>query len=267
MYKAVGKRQRVYEQVVKQITDLIMSNNLCVGDKLPSETQLTRELAVSRTALREAIKALEQKGLLEVRHGSGTFVRNIRLEEVSESFSLLMHSDISRYFQVLQLRGILEVEIVGHLAEMATERDIEILCTKIEEMRKALHSPREYAKADVEFHLSIYRALGNEVLMSIVQPMTALLSEVIELTFDPPGTAQRTLQRHEELVRYIRARNPEGGRRVMREIIARGEQRLKEARSGKGAELQEPKSDHESIGVRSNSVTRSPIPPNGLEGR
>ena len=229
LYSAVGQKRRLSEEVVDQITDLILSEHLQPGDRLPPEQRLAEELGVSRSVVREAIKGLEQKELVEIKQGSGTFVRSPSAEKVSDSFSLFLRTRVARHFQLMEVRGILEVEIAGLLAERATEQDLENLGRSVAQMWEVLDSPEEYVQQDVAFHMALYAAMKNEVLLTIMQPITELLSEAMSITFEAPGSAESSLRGHEKLLQRIRAGDREGARRAMREIISRGEDRLKEA--------------------------------------
>jgi GntR family transcriptional repressor for pyruvate dehydrogenase complex len=229
LYTAIGQRKRLSEGVVSQITELILSRQLQPGDRLPSEHRLVEELGVSRSVVREGIKALEERGLVEVKHGSGTFVRRPTSEMVSDSFSLFLRTRIARYSKLMEVRGILDVEIAGLLAERATEEDLGRLRESIGRMWEVLDSPQEFAEEDVAFHMAFYAAMKNEVLLMIMQPIMELLSEAMSMTFEAPGSPESSLRRHEKLVQRIEAGDSEGAREAMREIIYRGEGRLEEA--------------------------------------
>lgn len=229
LYTVIGQKKRLSEGVVNQITDLIVSKHLQPGDRLPPEHRLVEELGVSRSVVREGIKALEERGLVEVKQGSGTFVRSPSSEMVSDSFSLFLRTRISRFSQLMEVREILDVEIAGLLAERATEEDLQSLSRSIVRMREVLDSPEEFVEEDVAFHMAFYAAMKNEVLVTIMQPIMELLSEAMSMTFEAPGSAESSLRRHEKLQQRIRAGDSEGARRAMREIISRGEERLKEA--------------------------------------
>lgn len=233
IYRTV-KQKRLSSEVANQITDLILQNHLQLGDKLPPERQLAEELGVSRTVLREAMKALEERGLVEVKQGSGTFVCSPSFEMVSDSLSLLLQADMARYLELMEVRRILDVEIAGRLAEEATEKDIDRLDDKIARMWQVLDSPEEFVEEDVAFHMEFYEAMKNELLLTIMQPVTELLMEAMGMTFEAPGSAESSLRRHEKLVERIRARDAEGARSAMWEIISRGMERLKEALQEKG---------------------------------
>ena len=157
MYTTVEKRKKLYEEVVDQIIDLVRKKRLLPGDKLPPERELADELGVSRTVFREAIKALEEKELVEVRHGSGTYIRNPSVDSIAKSFSIIVWTEPSRYFQLMDMREYLDVEIAGRLAHSATEEDIDRMAKAIENMWQLLDSPKEFTKQDVAFHLASIR--------------------------------------------------------------------------------------------------------------
>lgn len=229
LYTVIGQKKRLSEGVVSQITDLILSRHLQPGDRLPPEHRLAEELGVSRSVVREGIKALEERGLVEVKQGSGTFVRSPSSEMVSDSISLFLRTRVARHLQLMEVREILDVEIAGLLAERATEEDLQSLSRSIARMWEVLDSPEEFVEEDVAFHIAFYAAMKNEVLLTVMQPIMELLSEAMSMTFEAPGSAESSLRRHEKLLQRIRAGDSDGARCAMREIIARGEERLKEA--------------------------------------
>jgi len=237
LYTTIRQKKRLSGDVVNQITDLILSARLQPGDRLPPEHRLAEELGVSRSVLREGIKALEERGLVEVKQGSGTFVRSPSSEMLSDSFSLFLRTRIARFSQLMEVREILDVEIAGLLAQRATEEDLQSLTRSIARMWELLGSPEQFVEEDVAFHIAFYAAMKNEVLLTIMQPIMELLSEAMSMTFEAPGSAESSLHRHEKLLEHIRAGDREGARRAMREIISRGEERLKEAQDTKERDL------------------------------
>lgn len=228
MYRMI-ERKALYRKVVDQITKLILHNELQPGDQLAPERQLAEELGVSRNAVREAIKALQEKGLLEVKQGAGTFVQSLTSDTVSESFSLYLQTDVNRYIQLMELREIIEVEIAGRLAEHIEPADLEKLWIRIEEMRQLVDSPLEFSRKDVNFHMEFYRATKNEILIVVMQPMMDLLAEAVSASFVAPGSAERSLKGHIELVERIEAGDAQGARRVADQVIKRGKEHLKAA--------------------------------------
>jgi GntR family transcriptional regulator, transcriptional repressor for pyruvate dehydrogenase complex len=226
-FSRVVERKRLYQEVVEQVTDRVLNDHLQPGDRLPAERDLAAQLGVSRTAVREAIRALEEKGLVEVRQGAGTFVRSPDSESVSQSLSLYLHTNVTRYLQLMELREILDVEIAGRLAVQADREDLEQLNRRIARMWQLLDSPGEFAREDAAFHMDFYRAAKNDVLLMIMQPVMDLLEEAMEASFEEPGSAESSLRLHERLVGAIAGGDVADARRTVRQILSRGEMRMK----------------------------------------
>ena len=229
IYKPI-KRKTVSEEVADQITELVIQKHLSPGDRLPTERQLVEDLGVSRTALREAMKALSERGLVDVKQGNGTFIRHPSSSDMSSRFSLFLKNDVVRYLQLMDVREILEIEIAGRLASgTATAAEIDKMQQHLDRMHGLLDSPAEYAQEDVAFHVEFYRAMKNEVLLIFMEAIMQLLGDAMEATFIAPGSAESSLRRHQKLLDCIRNHDVESARQVMREIIARGRERLSEA--------------------------------------
>lgn len=229
-FSPVAERKRLFQEVVGQISEQIVGDQLQPGDRLPSERDLARQLCVSRTAVREAIRALEEKGLVEVRQGSGTYVCSPAPESVSASLSLYLSTNVVRYLQLMDLREILEVEIAGRLARHIEREDVKQLEMRVGRMHQLLTSPSEFAKEDVAFHMDFYRATKNEVLLMIIQPVMDLLEEAMVVSFYEPGSMESSLRQHEKLVEYIATGDEAGARQMVKQILSRGEMRMRQHR-------------------------------------
>lgn len=224
-----NKQRKLSQKVVGYITQLAVDKKLQPGDRLPPERELAELLGVSRTVLREAITALEEKGLIEVRQGSGAYVRNLSSETVSECFSIFLSSATAGYLELMDIRSILDQEMAGRLAMHATQCDIDKLQQHIVRLEGLIDSPDAFADEDAAFHYEFYRATGNHVLLTIMRPIMSLLVEAMRATFEAPGSRESSLRLHRRLVECIQARDPQGARTAMAEIIARGEIRLRES--------------------------------------
>lgn len=227
MYKTFAPR-KLSDDVVDHLTGLIVAKQLRPGDRLPPERELAEQFGVSRTVIREAVKMLGEKGLLDSRQGSGTWVREFSSQSISQSFALYVESDINRYLELMDLRGILDVEIVGRLAQSASSEQVAILEEHIGRMNELLDKPADFSEADCAFHLEIYRSMDNTLLMSIVDPIVTLLEAVNLITVESSGGAETSLRRHTLLVKHIADHDAEGARQAMHEIIRGAEGRVRE---------------------------------------
>ena len=226
------KKEKLSVEVANQITELILDESLRPGDPLPSQRELAEEIGVSRTVLREAIKTLEERGLVEMKHGSGTYVRRPTSKSISRSVRLFIQTGPERFFQLIDVREILDVEIAARLAKECSEEDLLELEERLALMEEALDSPEEFVRLDVAFHMAFYRATRNEVLMAIMAPITELLMETVGITFAVPGSAERSLKRHQVMLACIRAGDAEGARQAVRETMQAARQRLREGLGG-----------------------------------
>lgn len=173
------KSEKVYKIIMKQIKDIVKSGELKRGDKLPSERELALRLNVSRTSVREAIKALETLGLVESKHGGGNYIKNdfedILLEPLSIAFMLLG----SNNSEILELRRVIEPEVASMAAKNITENEIKELENIIEKLSKTTDS-KICASLDKEFHYVIAKASKNHLLSTIVFSVSSLIEEYID---------------------------------------------------------------------------------------
>lgn len=173
------KSEKVYKIIMKQIKDIVKSGELKRGDKLPSERELALRLNVSRTSVREAIKALETLGLVESKHGGGNYIKNnfedILLEPLSIAFMLLG----SNNSEILELRKVIEPEVASIAAKNITENEIKELENIIEKLSKTTDS-KICASLDKEFHYVIAKASKNHLLSTIVFSVSSLIEEYID---------------------------------------------------------------------------------------
>src|SRR3989337_945210 len=121
----VIKKTRIYQEVVSQIHDLIREGRLKASDQLPSERELAETFKVSRTSVREALRALETQGLVVSRTGTGTFVADLPIESLVAPLATLLIEEKSALADIFEMRKLIEPRIAALAAERATKRDIE----------------------------------------------------------------------------------------------------------------------------------------------
>jgi DNA-binding FadR family transcriptional regulator len=205
--------KRLYEQVADQISDMIRRSEFVPGQRLPAERDLAKSLGVSRPVVREAMVALEIAGLVEVRTGSGAYVRE---PENGASLSNAGHSPTD----ILNARMIIEGEVAALAAANASERDIEAAADAINEMIANHDAGRPWSTADLAFHVAVAYASGNAALAMVVErlwqeqygPVFAILSERSHLSENWPAT----LKGHHAILEAIRRRDPAAARERMR---------------------------------------------------
>ena len=138
MFTAIPAEQKRSDRVAEQLETLILESKLRSGERLPTENELARQYGVSRTVIREAVRSLAAKGLVQVTQGSGTVVREMTNEQASHSISSVLKQNTRRVDieKLLEVRRMLEVEIAGLAAERRTDADLETLQETVSRMEQ-----------------------------------------------------------------------------------------------------------------------------------
>lgn len=208
---------RLYQDIVDHIQEMIVSGRLAAGDQLPSERQLANQFDVSRTAVREAIRALTEKGLVEIRLGRGSFVTVPSVEHVAESITLLFRVDNqATNADLLAARELLEVPIAGLAAQNRTEANIQRMKELLQTMRERVGKPFEFNEADTEFHAELARASGNPVLSVLIQSLIPhVMGSARDMaTYKDEHTIAGDL--HEAILRQVERGNVQAAERAMK---------------------------------------------------
>jgi GntR family transcriptional repressor for pyruvate dehydrogenase complex len=258
-FRNLGSRAPLVEQVVNEIQGLIFEKQLVPGTRLPSERELCEQLGVSRTVLREAVRVLVSKGLLETRRGVGTSVREVTSTQISEPLSLVLSSGkVSMALDhVHQVRQILEVEIAGIAAQQATKEDLANLKAKLEVMEKAKNERRGFAELDSQFHAALAQTTHNPLMGILLDSMQDLLRDIRHLVEEHPHLYDEVMPGHRLIVERVCARDPEGARKAMRVHLQRARRIQQEFLASRG--LQES-SWYLSTGELSRGAERGSYP-------
>jgi len=216
MYQPI-QSERLYERIVDQIERLIVAGNLKVGDQLPAERELAEQFAVSRTAVREAVKALREKGLVEIRLGRGTFVTKAS-GAVRRSLGLLL-KDENGFTNLAEVREILEPEIAALAATLVTDENIAAMTEAVEIMETALENVEIFVEADLDFHLALAEATQNPVIPSLVDSIIDLLREQRKRTGNVQGGLARGQYHHKKILAAIIQRDPLAARQAMQDHL------------------------------------------------
>ena len=209
--------ERLYEQIAEQVEQRILTGDLKVGDRLPPERELAEQFGVSRTAVREAVKALRQKGLVEVQPGRGTFITNGTSRAVRHSLDLLMKIGGTEGFSdLVEVREIIEPEIAALAADRATEEHIAALREAVVTMDGALEDPDRFIEADLDFHLACADATHNALILALIDSIVDLLREQRARIFRVAGGPQRGQFHHKRILDTIVRHDPGAARDAMR---------------------------------------------------
>jgi DNA-binding FadR family transcriptional regulator len=220
MYKRI-QSERLYQQVVRQIEQGIVEGGLKVGDRLPPERVLCERFGVSRTAVREAVKALGEKGLVQSDPGRGTFITNGTSHAVRNSLDLLMRMGRSDALEdLVQVREILEPEIAALAARHITAEKLDSLREAIQVMDSALDDADTFVEADLAFHITLAQATKNVIIPALIDSIVDLLREQRKGIFFTPGGPQRGQIHHKRILKAVAHHNPPAARDAMRAHLA-----------------------------------------------
>ncbi|HLA42583.1 MAG TPA: FadR/GntR family transcriptional regulator [Aggregatilineales bacterium] len=208
---------RLYEQVINQIEALIQEGKLRAGDRLPAERELSEQFGVSRTVVREAVKALREKGLVQIQPGKGTYITDGTSEVMRQSISLMVKIDQRKGLaNLMQVREMLEPEIAAIAARYAAAEELEEMKSAIEAMDEALEDAEAYIEADQQFHHTLAKAANNELILRLIDPIVDLLREQrIQVFYAGSGGAENGQIHHKQIFDAIQNGDSEAARQAM----------------------------------------------------
>jgi GntR family transcriptional repressor for pyruvate dehydrogenase complex len=216
MYKVV-QTSRLYEQIVQQIDDSIRKGVLKEGDRLPAERELALQFGVSRTAVREAVKALIEKGLVEAHPGRGTFVTNGTSHSIQQTLDRVIKvGQPEGTASLVEVRGILEPEIAALAAARATDENLSAMREAISVMEEARQDADAFIEADLDFHLALAEAAANPLILSLIDSIVGLLREQRLRIFYVDGGPERGQYHHKRILEAVEHRDSQGAREAMR---------------------------------------------------
>lgn len=187
----------------EKIIQLIVDNNLKIGDKLPNEYELADRLGVGRSTIREAIKALISRNILEIKRGSGTF---IKCGVADDPFGLIFIKDkLKLAVDLLEIRFMIEPKIASLAAINATDEDIEEISRLCHEVEELILNDMPHMEKDIEFHTAIARSSKNIVTTNLVPIVNKSISVFIDIT--NTQLKNETIETHREVVNAIKNRN------------------------------------------------------------
>jgi GntR family transcriptional repressor for pyruvate dehydrogenase complex len=216
MYKIV-RSSRLYEQIVQQVEESITKGALKPGDQLPPERELAEQFGVSRTAVREAVKALREKGLVEAYPGRGTFITDGTSYAIRQSLDRMIKIGQPEGSMFLaEVRGIIEPEIAAMAATRADDEDMASMRALVAVMDDSCKDPDAFIEADLDFHLALAEAAANPLILSLIDSIVGLLREQRLRIFFVEGGPERGQVHHKRILQAIEHRDPAGAREAMK---------------------------------------------------
>jgi len=226
------ERRKTYELVAEHLTAQIAARALGPGAAVPSERELVEAFKVGRSSVREALRMLESGGLIENR-GNGTFVVSPVRNTLNQSLGVLLSVDETDLRELFEVRRILEGECAALAAARGGDGDLERMEEAIAAMEAGLGSEQEYIDADLSFHLTIAESTGNRVVAHLMHAIRDHVHAALGTVFHIPGSPERSLEQHREIVDAIRLRRPDEARARMHEHIGRVEHEIHQLAEGR----------------------------------
>jgi GntR family transcriptional repressor for pyruvate dehydrogenase complex len=216
VYKVV-QTSRLYEQIVQQIEESITNGALKEGDQLPAERELAQQFGVSRTAVREAVKALREKGLVEAYPGRGTFITSGTAHSIRQTLDRMIKvGQPEGTVNLAEVREILEPDIAALAATRADEEDIAAMREAIAVMDSMRQDADAFIEADLDFHLALAEAASNPLILSLIDSIVGLLREQRKRIFYVDGGPERGQYHHKRILEAVEHRDSQGAREAMR---------------------------------------------------
>ncbi len=205
----------ISRSVQEAIRNYVIAERLQPGDALPAETELARRLGVGRNSVREAVKALESLGILEVRRGSGLYVSDFSLEPLLESLPYAMMSDVRDLADVFEVRRILEVGAIEKaMQSMPAQRIVELRAVT-ELMRAQAEKGEPFPQEDRDFHRLLFAHLGNRALLTLLDSFWLVFRKAAPQADIEDPTPMRTYQDHAAILEAIEAQDVEEARAAL----------------------------------------------------
>jgi DNA-binding FadR family transcriptional regulator len=228
------QRQRLSEIIVSEIENSILSGDLKVGERLPSEQTLASQFEVSRNVVRESLKILQERGLIEIMDGSGAFVSlpnsDVTTNALGRYIRLIgAHQAIKDLYEV---RRTLEGQNVRLAAVRAQAQDLDELRHFLKIMEANKDNRSMWTKADLDFHIAVAGASHNPFMSLLLEPLVGQLREVISEGYHQPEAVKFGLQAHTLILDCIERGDPEGAYAAMVEHLNDSEARVERFMGG-----------------------------------
>jgi len=232
MYKVV-RSSRLYEQIVQQVEESIHKGAMKPGDQLPPERELAQQFGVSRTAVREAVKALREKGLVEAYPGRGTFIMDGTSYSMRQSLDRMLRvGQVEGSGFLAEVREVLEPEIAAMAATRSDAEDLASMREQVGIMDESRKDPEAFIEADLDFHLALAEAAANPIILSLIDSIVGLLREQRMGIFQVEGGPERGQYHHKKILEAIEHRDPVGAREAMKAHLRQVREDSRRAPSG-----------------------------------
>jgi len=225
LFSKIGSKLTLSQKIERKIEAAIRERKLPVGSKLPTERELCEAFGVSRTALREALRRLSARGLIEITKGSGMTVTGFRVDDAIKTMNLYydMQFDENLIPQIIEVRRLFEPQIAGMAAKQRTQNDLSDIQENMEQFRLC-DSDNIQLESDLDnkFHLLIARATHNPIVQITMEPIYSLLPRMRNFIYaNVDDEKEVTLDSHLKIFNAINKQNPAAAQQSMEQHLQR----------------------------------------------
>lgn len=228
------RRTRAYEQIVNQLAELIRQGSLKPGDRLPPERELASAFGVGRPTLRQAITVLAEAGIVEVKPGSGIYLRQPvdAWGSPNNPMAMLLLTEQRNFVHILELRVAIECEAAYLAAQRRTAEHVEQLRKAYADLEKAFTERHEAAREDFLFHWAVAEATGNPVFVKVMTSLADMIMQAFveqnRTFYREAGRIEANLHEHRAIMEAIIDGRPDDARQAMSFHLRRVLERLEQ---------------------------------------
>ena len=208
-------REAVPQQIVSRLLDLIQQRHLEPGDRLPAERELAATMGVSRSSLREALRALTVLGVCEMRHGTGTYVSSLEPDLLVRPLSFVLSLSDGGFDQLFEARKVVEPAIAALAARRIDDVTLDRLDALVTRADAVIENSEAFLIADVELHDVIREAAGNSILGRFMESIHALGLASRQATGARRGVRDQSVKDHRAIVAALRERDRDAAAAAM----------------------------------------------------
>ncbi len=209
------RKEKIFEDIVRQIRRLIKKGRLKVGDKLPPERDLAQAFKVSRASVREAIRVLESAGLVKTRVGNGTYVETGSVENLVKPLATVVVKGRESLMDIFSVRKMVEPHLASLAAERATVDEVSELKRILGAQKTNMGNPGPVTEIDYSFHLFLARMAKSQVFLKLYKTLAELINQTREEFLQEGDRPQKSVHGHEEILLAVEKKNPTLAKKAM----------------------------------------------------
>ena len=221
------QKAHLYEQIADLLEQQILSHHED-GTRLPSEQQLAEQYQVSRTIIRESLKLLKERGLIDSKTGNGAYVTKPEAQNIADVVYRIIQIDQISYVSVFDVRTLLETEAASRAAKYVTSSELKEMEKVLDELKSPRLSAKERSEYDFSFHYMISKASGNPLLALMTEAIGAVCREMIHRAFQVQGGVDDSIVRHNRILHTLQNHDEKAAREAIIDHLEKSKQNYEE---------------------------------------